>query len=82
MMDQPYIICPKCGMVSHNPNDVRERYCGACHAFHDALMLPSHCFACGVHLMGGATVHKPGCAIRKLIEENIPRPAASRTEEL
>ena len=42
VMDQPYIVCPKCGTVSHNPNDVRERYCGACHAFHDdALMLPS-----------------------------------------
>jgi len=25
--------CPKCGMVSWNPNDVRERYCGNCHAF-------------------------------------------------
>ena len=36
---QPYIVCPKCGMVSHNPNDVRERYCGNCHAFHDDLLL-------------------------------------------
>jgi hypothetical protein len=35
---QPYIVCPKCGMVSHNPNDVRERYCGNCHAFHDDLL--------------------------------------------
>jgi ribosomal protein S27AE len=34
---QPYIVCPKCGMVSHNPNDVRERYCGNCHAFHADL---------------------------------------------
>lgn len=25
--------CPKCGAVSHNPNDARERYCGACHEF-------------------------------------------------
>jgi hypothetical protein len=25
--------CPKCGAVSHNPNDVREKYCGACHLF-------------------------------------------------
>ena len=31
---QPYIVCPKCGMISHSPNDVRERYCGNCHAFH------------------------------------------------
>jgi ribosomal protein S27AE len=39
--EQPfYIVCPKCGMVSHNPNDVRERYCGNCHAFHDDLVEP------------------------------------------
>jgi predicted RNA-binding Zn-ribbon protein involved in translation (DUF1610 family) len=25
--------CPKCGAVSHNPNDVKEKYCGACHEF-------------------------------------------------
>jgi hypothetical protein len=25
-------------MVSHNPNDVRERYCGHCHAFHDDMV--------------------------------------------
>jgi hypothetical protein len=25
--------CPKCSAVSHNPNDVKERYCGACHEF-------------------------------------------------
>jgi len=24
-------------MESHNPNDVRERYCGRCHQFHFAL---------------------------------------------
>ncbi|HZF23992.1 MAG TPA: hypothetical protein VE030_11075 [Burkholderiales bacterium] len=29
------IACPKCGRVSHNANDVRERYCGNCHSFHD-----------------------------------------------
>ena len=28
------ITCPRCGRTSHNPNDVRERYCGACHVFH------------------------------------------------
>ena len=27
------IKCPECGMVSFNPNDVREGYCGNCHAF-------------------------------------------------
>jgi hypothetical protein len=33
-----YIVCPKCGRVSHNPNDVERRYCGACHAFHDDML--------------------------------------------
>jgi hypothetical protein len=23
--------CPVCGMVSHNPNDIVEQYCGNCH---------------------------------------------------
>jgi hypothetical protein len=23
--------CPHCGMVSHNPNDIAEGYCGNCH---------------------------------------------------
>jgi ribosomal protein L37E len=37
-MSQPYIVCPKCGTVSHNANDVKNRYCGACKGFHDDLM--------------------------------------------
>jgi hypothetical protein len=28
-------VCPHCGAASHNPNDVRERYCGRCHRFVD-----------------------------------------------
>lgn len=28
------ITCRRCGMTSHNPNDVRHRYCGKCHDFH------------------------------------------------
>lgn len=27
------ITCTKCRMTSRNPNDVAERYCGACHKF-------------------------------------------------
>ncbi len=23
--------CPRCGMSSANPNDIREGYCGRCH---------------------------------------------------
>lgn len=29
------IRCLKCGTTSHNPTDVRERYCGFCRVFHD-----------------------------------------------
>lgn len=25
--------CPRCGAVSYNLNDARERYCGRCHLF-------------------------------------------------
>ena len=27
--------CPRCGITSHNPNDMCERYCGRCHVFVD-----------------------------------------------
>jgi hypothetical protein len=29
------ITCFICGLTSWNPNDVRYRYCGHCHRFHD-----------------------------------------------
>lgn len=29
----PTFTCPDCQRTSYNPNDVRERYCGACHKF-------------------------------------------------
>lgn len=27
------ITCPRCKRTSYNPNDIREGYCGACHAW-------------------------------------------------
>lgn len=30
------IDCFACRHISHNPNDVRERYCPHCHAYHPA----------------------------------------------
>jgi len=33
----PSITCPKCNMTSHNPNDVREKYCSNCHMFHEGV---------------------------------------------
>lgn len=33
--DGKAITCGACGVTSHNPHDVAERYCGHCHVFHD-----------------------------------------------
>jgi len=38
--------------------------------------LPNYCGDCGAALMGGATEHKPGCALKKFIDENFPKGAA------
>jgi ribosomal protein L37E len=29
------ITCHTCGRTSYHPEDVRQRYCGYCHVFHD-----------------------------------------------
>jgi hypothetical protein len=34
-MTAPYIVCPRCGAVSHHPMDITERYCSACNHYHD-----------------------------------------------
>jgi hypothetical protein len=31
--DLPTVTCPRCGMSSPNPNDIREGYCGNCHGW-------------------------------------------------
>lgn len=33
----PSITCPHCHTTSYNANDVAQRYCGNCHAFHDDM---------------------------------------------
>ena len=33
------ITCPRCAMTSYNANDIRERYCGNCHQFHDEMVI-------------------------------------------
>ena len=35
--DGTAIRCLICGKVSYNSTDVREKYCGNCHQFHDLL---------------------------------------------
>jgi hypothetical protein len=32
----PSIVCPRCRGRSFHPRDIAERYCGYCHAFHEA----------------------------------------------
>lgn len=34
----PSITCPKCGRTSYHIDDIRHRYCGNCHEYHDALV--------------------------------------------
>ena len=29
------ILCLTCGYLSHNHNDVANKYCGQCHVFHE-----------------------------------------------
>jgi len=30
-IERPSYTCPRCGAISYNPVDIRERYCGRCH---------------------------------------------------
>jgi hypothetical protein len=30
---EPCILCLVCNRISYNPNDIKHRYCGACHLF-------------------------------------------------
>lgn len=34
---RPRITCPRCARTSHHPDDVTNRYCGACHQYHDQM---------------------------------------------
>lgn len=36
---QTGICCHTCGFVSYHPEDVRQRYCGHCHVFHEERRL-------------------------------------------
>lgn len=32
----PSFTCPRCYLTSYHPNDLKNRYCGACGIFYDA----------------------------------------------
>jgi len=75
LVEGPGIKCLKCGLTSFHPADVSNLYCGNCHAFHYMNLeppLPTHCFDCGVILMGGATKHKDDCGILAIIRQHFP----------
>lgn len=40
LQDGPAIRCLRCGQVSHNPNDVAQRYCSVCGLFHEDAARP------------------------------------------
>ena len=31
------ITCAVCGLTSHNPEDVKQGYCGYCHRYHEGF---------------------------------------------
>lgn len=49
----------------------------------NTFSLPTHCFSCGVVLMGGATQHLPLCEIgwiiRRAFEQDTPAECTCRT---
>lgn len=62
------ITCLRCGMTSHNPNDVRYRYCGNCNEFHAGARC-DFCMAPEVELV---ETYKAKAKI--IAHGNIPRP--------
>jgi hypothetical protein len=59
--------CPACGMVSHNPHDIEESYCGACHRFFDEALHPAGvrftCVDCGFDVYAFAMDKLPDPAV-------------------
>jgi predicted RNA-binding Zn-ribbon protein involved in translation (DUF1610 family) len=50
--DGKSIACHACGLTSHNPNDVAQRYCGACKVFLDPQEpYEFDCGKCGRHII-------------------------------
>lgn len=64
------ITCPKCRRTSYNLNDVKHRYCGYCHQFHEFMGMPVeiksyttgllNCPHCGVAHELATNAEKPG----------------------
>jgi hypothetical protein len=60
--------CPKCGRISHNPNDALNRYCGYCHLFEEQ----------GAPELDRARIEEITKSILLVIRENYVRGPTSR----
>lgn len=72
------ITCPRCGRESFNPNDVAERYCGACHEFHENM---GRAATLRSAIEAGVTIDEP--QLRKLLADfgaGRPRLHSSRRD--
>lgn len=59
----PSITCPKCGMTSYHPEDVKQGYCGNCHDWTGPTK--------GGQMPKVATIEKCVCARRKTVPKGI-----------
>jgi hypothetical protein len=62
-MTNLHLTCPICGRTSYNPNDLAERYCGACHLCLDDVVV----IAPGVYDDGHGGMH---INVRALLRAN------------
>ncbi len=65
--DRLSIVCPRCTRRSYHPEDVANRYCGACNQFHDVMeigdqlsALRNSLAAAGLSIEPAAPVGRPG----------------------
>ena len=64
MNDDTAIKCLICGLVSHHPEDVKQRYCASCHQFHEFLWYQN--FLEGVQRLNAGDLSDPYLARRTL----------------
>jgi ribosomal protein L37E len=57
------IRCKDCGLTSYNENDIKNKYCGNCHDFHELKMLKQR----------GAAIAKTGEELIDLIQKDIEK---------
>jgi len=62
--DFPCLLCLVCNRISHNPNDVKYRYCGACKLF--LLDVPMHLE------QPNAEGVRPGLLLESAAQEDTP----------